>query len=124
MVLAVPGGCDKKIPAAAAAATWPSLVAVAVCGGMPNRNRRGARRKKFLPPSRSAPPCDLTRAVSLRPASSSFALPPPSPALRAAAQVVDVLDYVITGALPEPRDGPGFKTMMERQGAGNPNPGG
>jgi len=26
--------------------------------------------------------------------------------------------------LPEPRDGPGFKTMMERQGAGNPNPGG
>ena len=35
-----------------------------------------------------------------------------------------VLDYVITGALPEPRDGPGFKTMMERQGAGNPNPGG
>ena len=25
--------------------------------------------------------------------------------------------------LPEPRDGPGFKTMMERQGAGNPNPG-
>ena len=41
-----------------------------------------------------------------------------------ASQVVDVLDYVITGALPEPRDGPGFKTMMERQGAGNPNPGG
>ena len=41
-----------------------------------------------------------------------------------AAQVVDVLDYVITGALPAPRDGPGFKTMMERQGAGNPNPGG
>ena len=35
-----------------------------------------------------------------------------------------VLDYVITGALPEPHDGPGFKTMMERQGAGNPNPGG
>ena len=41
-----------------------------------------------------------------------------------AAQVVDVLDYVITGALPAPRAGPGFKTMMERQGAGNPNPGG
>eukprot|EP00629_Pelagomonadales_sp_RCC1024_P012595 CAMPEP_0119260396 /NCGR_PEP_ID=MMETSP1329-20130426/803_1 /TAXON_ID=114041 /ORGANISM="Genus nov. species nov., Strain RCC1024" /LENGTH=182 /DNA_ID=CAMNT_0007259819 /DNA_START=132 /DNA_END=677 /DNA_ORIENTATION=+ len=25
-----------------------------------------------------------------------------------ASQVVDILDYVITGALPEPRDGPGF----------------
>ncbi|KAJ1454209.1 hypothetical protein M885DRAFT_442776 [Pelagophyceae sp. CCMP2097] len=35
-------------------------------------------------------------------------------------QVVDILDYTITGRLPQPK--PGFQTMMERLGAGNPNP--
>mmetsp|Transcript_43841 Transcript_43841/g.107158 ORF Transcript_43841/g.107158 Transcript_43841/m.107158 type:complete len:223 (-) Transcript_43841:148-816(-) len=37
-------------------------------------------------------------------------------------QVVQTLDYCITGKLPPPRDGPEWKTMMERMGAGNPNP--
>ena len=37
-------------------------------------------------------------------------------------QVVDILDYVITGALPAPRDGDAFVPMMERAGPGNPNP--
>ena len=38
-----------------------------------------------------------------------------------AEQVVAVLDYVITGALPAPRDAD-FKPMMERVGPGNPDP--
>ncbi|KAH8092433.1 nucleoside 2-deoxyribosyltransferase YtoQ [Aureococcus anophagefferens] len=33
-----------------------------------------------------------------------------------------VLDYVVTGALPAPRDGDAFVPMMERAGPGNPNP--
>ena len=37
-------------------------------------------------------------------------------------QVVDIFDYVLNGALPPPRDGAGFKPMMERAGPGNPNP--
>lgn len=37
-------------------------------------------------------------------------------------QVVDIFDYVLNGAPPPPRDGAGFKPMMERAGPGNPNP--
>lgn len=39
-----------------------------------------------------------------------------------ASQVVDTLDYVISGNLPEPRDGKKFVPIADRLGAGNPNP--
>jgi len=39
-----------------------------------------------------------------------------------AEQVVQVLDYVITGALPTPRDGDSFVPIVERLGKGNPKP--
>lgn len=39
-----------------------------------------------------------------------------------ASQVVDTLDYVINGNLPEPRDGDKFIPIADRLGAGNPNP--
>ena len=37
-------------------------------------------------------------------------------------QVPQILDYVITGALPAPRDGANFVPIAERLGKGNPNP--
>mmetsp|Transcript_32511 Transcript_32511/g.71057 ORF Transcript_32511/g.71057 Transcript_32511/m.71057 type:complete len:202 (-) Transcript_32511:109-714(-) len=37
-------------------------------------------------------------------------------------QVVSILDYTITGALPPPRDGDAFVPIAERLGKGNPNP--
>ena len=40
-----------------------------------------------------------------------------------ASQVVDTLEYIIHGELPEtPRDGEKFVPIAERLGAGNPNP--
>uniref|UniRef100_A0A7S3NPL3 YtoQ family protein n=1 Tax=Aureoumbra lagunensis TaxID=44058 RepID=A0A7S3NPL3_9STRA len=37
-------------------------------------------------------------------------------------QIVDILDYTISGALPPPRDGTNFIPMQDRMGPGNPNP--
>lgn len=37
-------------------------------------------------------------------------------------QVVQILDYVITGRLPTPREGDAFVPIADRLGAGNPNP--
>jgi len=37
-------------------------------------------------------------------------------------QVVETLDYTITGRLPTPRDGEKFVPIVERLGKGNPNP--
>ena len=37
-------------------------------------------------------------------------------------QVVEILDYVIRGSLPTPKDGPEFVPIVERLGKGNPNP--
>ena len=37
-------------------------------------------------------------------------------------QVVQTLDYTITGRLPTPRDGDAFVPIVERLGKGNPNP--
>ena len=37
-------------------------------------------------------------------------------------QVVQTLDYVITGRLPAPRDGADFVPIADRLGKGNPNP--
>ena len=37
-------------------------------------------------------------------------------------QVVDILDYVITGKLPTPKDGSEFVPIVEKLGKGNPNP--
>ena len=37
-------------------------------------------------------------------------------------QVVQILDYVITGRLPQPKDGGDFVPIVERLGKGNPNP--
>lgn len=38
------------------------------------------------------------------------------------AQVVDILDYTITGALPAPKDGDAYVPIFERLGAGNKAP--
>ena len=38
------------------------------------------------------------------------------------AQVVDILDYTITGALPAPKDGAAYVPIFERLGAGNKAP--
>ena len=37
-------------------------------------------------------------------------------------QVVQILDYVITGSLPPPKDGKDWLPSVERLGKGNPNP--
>ena len=37
-------------------------------------------------------------------------------------QVVQILDYVITGKLPPPKDGKDFIPIVDRLGKGNPNP--
>lgn len=37
-------------------------------------------------------------------------------------QVVDILNYTITGKLPTPKDGDDFVPIFERLGKGNPNP--
>jgi len=37
-------------------------------------------------------------------------------------QVVQILDYVITGRLPSPKDGADFVPIADRLGKGNPNP--
>ena len=37
-------------------------------------------------------------------------------------QVVQILDYTLTGRLPKPKDGDAFVPIVERLGKGNPNP--
>ena len=37
-------------------------------------------------------------------------------------QVVDILDYTLTGSLPAPKDGDAFIPIVDRLGKGNPNP--
>ena len=37
-------------------------------------------------------------------------------------QVVQILDYVITGSLPPPKDVKDWLPIVERLGKGNPNP--
>ena len=44
-----------------------------------------------------------------------------SAVLRQPEQVVQILDYVITGSLPPPKDGKDWLPIVERLGKGNPN---
>mgnify|MGYP002005486107 CR=1 FL=1 len=37
-------------------------------------------------------------------------------------QVVQILDYTLTGRLPKPKDGDAFVPIVDRLGKGNPNP--
>ena len=37
-------------------------------------------------------------------------------------QVVQILDYTLTGRLPKPKDGDAFIPIVDRLGKGNPNP--